>query len=1725
MPPAVSAPRTRRWRLLMLAAALLGPLFAPVVGSPSPTLAAGNSLYFPQGSDHVVVGPNAAIFIDGTITFDDYCQKGGTRPGIDDFVYPATDVYIVTAGSAGDDAPLEDAGGNGPNTIVGTGGGAFIGELIAVTSPSGSLGEGVYDIVYDTCQDGVVGYEDEVFYDAITVVFPEAGLPPVSPSILQLKDKARQEYMAWLATHTGLTALFKLDEARAIASCLMAPSPSCLIEVWAIIKSYNSPLAQPISWFKDQTLKLVMNRAKNYGAIWQDPADPDFRQHPTLDVEEFEVPPTSGSAPADALAGLTASMVREGALADALLHAIERYQGAQSVGDAEWALVQARAVRDLSTALAEELTASTEIQDLRDALAADIDGIVERATEGAQVINRVRSTGLTPEERRTLANRGLDDAAMAALEARFVQYGFAVAPSAWQVLTMVDGLLAARSGMITALHASEAGWDEVAATVEAQLAKKSPVLLPDADAGGTYSAADGTVQLDATGSATPTGTTIVSYRWDLDGDGEFDDATGATPAVAVDGSTLAALEVTNDAGHAARDIAVISAAPVPIPTIDTALPTSGVTVVVGDSQTFAVSATGAGAAALAYEWSVDGEAVATGSPSFTYAPDAGDVGEMFLTVTVSSAGRAAVHSWWVSTIDVDVDGDGWTATTDCDDTRADVHPGNFERIGNGRDDDCDARTPDAPAGGVVGELWSWGVSYALGRTPPSGDDPTPRPVPNLGPVRSIASTFAASFAVLADGTVRSWGTGHNGKLGNGTVTHSYAPTVVQNVGGGGALGNVVAVSSDDDHALALLADGSVRAWGQNNNRQLGDGSEITTRTTPVVVLGEDDEPLSGVVQVEAGETTAYFVMADGTVKVSGVNHCDGSGITPRPRNPVATTNPLFGNQVVHLESSDHGGAIALNRDGSVFACSSYRPLLGRGEGSIALREQLTPRQVHGLGPGSGVVDVAQGSGVGVALKADGTVWMWGRNTNHELDVLGLAANYTQWVPAQVPLPPGPPVIDVSVDYAVTIFATRADGSVLVWGSNVYNGAGTGSYQSVIVGTPQIDLGGNVATAISNAMWNGLALVRPAEPGADPVLPIFWIDVTAEDTEIGESAGGEVVVSLSHPAPSDVTIEFEFDGTPGTAVVPAGATSVAVPVSVEDDAIDEEDEHLAFTVTAAAHGATIARRTAVVTVVDDDDAPVVTVGDVTVTEGDTSLTEVKLTVELSAPSGRDIVVDHSTVDGTASGSSQPGAGADFVSASGEVLIPAGSTTATIYVAVIGDTVMEPTETFTVRLVEADHATIGRDEATVSIVDDEPVTVTLTSPIVGEGDSGTTEAPFGIAVTPLLDGETVTVPWGIVPGTAELGSDVLPGSGALVFGNGVFSATVVAGVVGDTVVEELEVETFRLGVGPITSSYGRPVVVADVPVARILDDDLEAPVRSVDAGPDLSGAEGSPVSVTGATAGIDPVPASVAWTVSDPLCTFDDASALATQVTCADETVATLTLTVSVDGAALTDTATLVVANVAPSVVIDAPAPGSSHPFGSAIGVQVTVIDPGVHDVLSCSIAWGDGSPASACGTSHTYAGSGTFTITVAVDDGDGGTGTASVDVTVEDRGPGPDPDPVWEFDGFYQPVENLPVVNVVKAGSTVPLKFGLGGDHGLDIFAPGYPASVRKPCDGAPAEVLEETATPGAAQLTFDPGTGRYHYNWKTDRSWAGTCRQLVLRFADGSQAVAEFRFR
>jgi hypothetical protein len=139
--------------------------------------------------------------------------------------------------------------------------------------------------------------------------------------------------------------------------------------------------------------------------------------------------------------------------------------------------------------------------------------------------------------------------------------------------------------------------------------------------------------------------------------------------------------------------------------------------------------------------------------------------------------------------------------------------------------------------------------------------------------------------------------------------------------------------------------------------------------------------------------------------------------------------------------------------------------------------------------------------------------------------------------------------------------------------------------------------------------------------------------------------------------------------------------------------------------------------------------------------------------------------------------------------------------------------------------------------------------------------------------------------------------------------------------------------------------------------------------------------------------------------------------------------------------------------------------------------------------------------------------GTTQVTVTATDAAGNDSTCTFNVHVR-----------YNFTGFFSPVSNPPTLNAVNAGRAVPVKFSLSGDKGLDIFAANNPYSVSLGCDtNDPGVDVAETLNAGGSSLSFSGD--QYIYVWKTQSSWAGTCRQLIITLNDGTVHTANFKFK
>ena len=185
-----------------------------------------------------------------------------------------------------------------------------------------------------------------------------------------------------------------------------------------------------------------------------------------------------------------------------------------------------------------------------------------------------------------------------------------------------------------------------------------------------------------------------------------------------------------------------------------------------------------------------------------------------------------------------------------------------------------------------GTLWAWGLNESgqLGnkKSGPGEKSLTPIRVEGLSGVVAIAAGTNHSLALTRDGTLWAWGYNFYGQLGSGKPGDSSIPVPVKEVEdlSGKDLSGVVAIAAGASHSLAVTWDGTLWAWGRNDFGQLGN-STLTQSSTAAPVkedvraAGWPDEAQA---LVAGGEFHTLAVLADGTMAAWGSNGWGQLGI-------------------------------------------------------------------------------------------------------------------------------------------------------------------------------------------------------------------------------------------------------------------------------------------------------------------------------------------------------------------------------------------------------------------------------------------------------------------------------------------------------------------------------------------------------------------------------------------------------------------------------------------------------------------------------------------------------------------------------------------------------------------------------------------------------------------------------------------------------------------------------
>ena len=216
-----------------------------------------------------------------------------------------------------------------------------------------------------------------------------------------------------------------------------------------------------------------------------------------------------------------------------------------------------------------------------------------------------------------------------------------------------------------------------------------------------------------------------------------------------------------------------------------------------------------------------------------------------------------------------------------------------------------------------------------------------------------------------------------------------------------------------------------------------------------------------------------------------------------------------------------------------------------------------------------------------------------------------------------------------------------------------------------------------------------------------------------------------------------TAGVDYVPASGTLSFPQGVKTKTFTVTVNGDLIDEPAETFLVHLSNST-GPLILDGDAVGTI-NDNDTATLAINNVTVPEGNSGTTNAIFTVSLNTPYYRSFTVDWATATGLTNPATE---GVDYLASSGTLTFPAGTTTQTLSVPVVGDLLAEGNETFGVVLSNSTGPTISDGRGDGTITDDDVLTIDVADVSVAEGDSGTTPATFTLTVG-AAHAQTVTV----------------------------------------------------------------------------------------------------------------------------------------------------------------------------------------------------------------------------------------------------------------------------------------------------------------------------------------------------------------------------------------------
>ncbi|HIJ91143.1 MAG: hypothetical protein OEV89_10630 [Desulfobulbaceae bacterium] len=251
-------------------------------------------------------------------------------------------------------------------------------------------------------------------------------------------------------------------------------------------------------------------------------------------------------------------------------------------------------------------------------------------------------------------------------------------------------------------------------------------------------------------------------------------------------------------------------------------------------------------------------------------------------------------------------------------------------------------------------------------------------------VKYVVSSGGHGLVLFEDGTVAGWGNNYSGQLADAGEPLPKKRMVLEPM----PLtmpGKVRQLAAGEQHSLALLEDGSVWAWGRGYEGQLGIGDggtrmRLAVNDSPGSAQPQRVSGISDAIQVVTTNTAAFALRSDGSVLGWGSGNAGllGPGyLPPRPmESPRTASTPITIAGVSGITRIAVGSThvLALTADGRVLSWGNNSSgELGR---KTSAKDDATPQFVEGL---QGVIDIAAGTATSAAITRDGSVWVWGMN--------------------------------------------------------------------------------------------------------------------------------------------------------------------------------------------------------------------------------------------------------------------------------------------------------------------------------------------------------------------------------------------------------------------------------------------------------------------------------------------------------------------------------------------------------------------------------------------------------------------------------------------------------------------------------------------------------------------------------------------------------------------------